>query len=84
MSNITVKSTVTTFEKAQKYSKFGVAMLTVITVSGAGLVPVEWNEYLQLAIAIMGAFAVYGIENKVVVTPAEVANEYKSILKFGN
>ena len=50
-------------KQAQKYAKFIAAMLTVLVTSGVGLIPGEYTGWLQLVIALVGAFAVYQVEN---------------------
>lgn len=52
-------------EKIKQYAKFIAAILTVIAASGAGLIPAEWAPWLQLAVAVIGAIAVYGVPNEV-------------------
>lgn len=51
-------------QKIQEAAKFMVAILTVITTAGVGLIPVEWIGWVQFAIAIIGAAAVYAVPNK--------------------
>lgn len=51
-------------QKIQEAAKFVVAILTVITTAGVGLIPVEWIGWVQFAIAIIGAAAVYAVPNK--------------------
>lgn len=47
----------------QKYAKFIAAIITAIVAAGAGLIPVDWNGWLQFAATVLGAIAVYAIPN---------------------
>ena len=50
-------------DKIKPYAKFIAAILSVIASSGAGLIPADWAPWLQLAIAVIGAIAVYAVPN---------------------
>jgi hypothetical protein len=54
-------------QKIQESAKFLVAVLTAITTAGVGLIPGQYIGWVQFAIAILGAVAVYAVPNK----PAE-------------
>lgn len=54
-------------QKIQESAKFVVAILTVITTAGVGLIPGQYIEWIQFTVAILGAVAVYAVPNK----PAE-------------
>jgi hypothetical protein len=49
--------------KIHEYAKFAVALLTVLTTAGVGLIPGEFIDWLQLVIALIGAVAVYAVPN---------------------
>jgi hypothetical protein len=51
------------FEKFQPYAKFIVAILTVLVSAGVGLIPADFIAWLQLVIALIGAYAVYAVPN---------------------
>ena len=47
----------------QKYAKFIAAILTVLVTAGVGLIPAAGLDWVQLAIALIGAVAVYAVPN---------------------
>ncbi len=51
-------------QKIQESAKFIAAILTVIATAGVGLIPGEYISWVQLAVAILGAVAVYAVPNK--------------------
>jgi p-aminobenzoyl-glutamate transporter AbgT len=51
------------FQKFQPYAKFIVAILTVLVTAGVGLIPADFIDWLQLVIALIGAYAVYVVPN---------------------
>lgn len=50
--------------KIQQYAKFIVAIIGAAVAAGAGLIPVEWNGYLQLIAGVLTAVGVYAWPNK--------------------
>ena len=49
--------------KIRAYAKFIAALLTVLVTAGVGLIPAAGLDWVQLAIALIGAVAVYAVPN---------------------
>ena len=49
----------------QKYAKFIAALLTVLVTAGVGLIPADYISWIQLAVALIGAVAVYAVPKHV-------------------
>jgi hypothetical protein len=50
-------------KRAQEVAKLIVGIVTLVSVQLAALIPVDWNVYIQLAISLLGAFAIWRIPN---------------------
>ena len=57
--------------KISAYAKFIAALLTVLVTAGVGLIPAAGLDWVQLAIALIGAVAVYAVPNTSDGTDAE-------------
>ena len=58
------------FSTIQKYAKFTVAILAVVVSAGVGLIPGDYINWVQFAVAIIGAVGVYAVPNTT--TPATI------------
>lgn len=52
-----------TIKFIQESAKFLVAILTVVATAGVGLIPGQYIDWVQFAVAILGAVAVYAVPN---------------------
>lgn len=50
--------------KIQESAKFVAAILTVLVTAGVGLIPAQYIDWVQFAVAILGAVAVYAVPNR--------------------
>ena len=50
-------------QKIAESAKLVVALLTIVVTAGAALVPTTWTGYLQLGIALIGAFVLWLVPN---------------------
>jgi len=51
-------------EKISGYAKFIAAIVGALATAGAGFIPDEYGQWLQFALAIVTAVAVYQVPNR--------------------
>jgi len=51
-------------QKISRYAKFIAAIVGAIATAGAGFIPADYGQWIQFALAILTAAAVYRVPNR--------------------